>query len=1185
MGSRIFSFTPARESTLIGSVNPNFSYLPGMPTVPQFVQKWSASGAAESSNAQSFTNDLCELIGVPKPDPSLPDESENTYVFEKRVTGRNGNTKFIDCYRRGHFILENKQGATLESAAALSVEKTQYLRSRKTGHGKRGTRSWDVAMEKARKQAENYARLLDGPEIRSGRPPFIMVADVGHSIALYADWSRAGGHYQPFPDPNNYRIPITELHREELRERLHLVWTDPLALDPARRSAKVTKKIADQLARLAKSLEQTPTLSLQGDSQAAIAKFLMRCLFTMFAEDAGLLPNKAFTKLLRLTKRQPTSFVPQLEALWEAMDTGGFSIALNIPVKRFNGGLFANSMAISLDEDQIQLLIEAAEADWREVEPAIFGTLLERALDPRERHSLGAHYTPRAYVERLVQPTILEPLRHEWESVQTAALALAEEDKIDRAISKVEGFLQRLADLRVLDPACGSGNFLYVTLELLKRLEGEVRNTLRDLGQGQISIGLTGATITPENMLGIELNPRAAAIAELVLWIGYLQWHLRSTGSVSDLGDPIIRDYHNIENRDAILAWDSTEPLLDDNGEPVTRWDGITLKVHPVTGHNVPDDTARMQVQRYLGARKAEWPQVDFIVGNPPFLGKGEKMREALGDGYVKELRSVYKKVPGSADFVMYWWHKAALALQVEKLEQFGFITTNSIWQTFNRRVIADFLEAKKPVSITYAVPDHPWVDAADGAAVRIAMTVASNGSETGMLQTIEGVETEREDGQIEVGLKSSQGKILQDLTIGANVAGAVELKYSKDTHSFGMMIRGSGFILPNEDATGLINDPAASYANVVKPYRNGKDITQKSRNSYIIDLYGLEPEEVQDLYPRVYQHVIDYVKPERDSSRDKGFREKWWLFGRTRPMLRSALKGLSRFIVTPETAKHRFFVFQDKKVIPDHMLIAIAVSDAYYLGILSSKIHTTWAFSAGGRLGYGNDSRYNKTKCLDPFPFPDSTIAQKETIRDLSERLDAHRKRQQSLHPKLTMTGMYNVLEKLRVEKALDDKERKIHERGLVGILRQLHDELDAAVEEAYGWPANLAEDEVLQRLVELNAERATEEARGLVRWLRPDYQAPEEQAVQSTLDLEQDDIPVVVVAEKRKWPKDLTKQVTTLRDLLRETGEIPLPVATIATAFKPKLSVKRQTEAGKLLEMMASLGQAELVEGGWRG
>ena len=1151
-----------------------------MPTVPQFVQKWSASGAAESSNAQSFTNDLCELIGVPKPDPSLPNESENTYVFEKRVTGQNGNTKFIDCYHRGHFILENKQGATLESAAALSAEKTQHLRSRKTGHGKRGTRGWDVAMEKARKQAENYARLLDGPEIRGGRPPFIMVADVGHSIALYADWSRAGGHYQPFPDPNKYRIPITELHREELRERLRLVWTDPLALDPARRSAKVTKKIADRLARLAKSLEQTPTLSLQEDSQAAIAKFLMRCLFTMFAEDAGLLPDKAFTNLLRLTKRQPAGFVPQLEALWSAMDTGGFSIALNAAVKRFNGGLFARSTAIALDEDQIQLLIEAAEADWREVEPAIFGTLLERALDPRERHSLGAHYTPRAYVERLVQPTILEPLRHEWESVQTAALALADDNKTDRAIAKVEGFLQRLADLRVLDPACGSGNFLYVTLELLKRLEGEVRNTLRDLGQGQISIGLTGAIITPENMLGIELNPRAAAIAELVLWIGYLQWHLRSTGGVSDLGEPIIRDYHNIENRDAVLAWDSTEPQLNEASEPVTRWDGITFKVHPVTGQAVPDDTARTQVQRYLGARKAEWPQADFIVGNPPFIGTS-RMRESLGDGYTEALRGAYKNVPASADFVMFWWDQAAEVVREGKTERFGFITTNSIRQTFNRRVIQYHMGSKKPLSLVFAIPDHPWVDSLDGAAVRIAMTVGTANEETGRLLTASEEQINLIDGAPEVSLIASLGKLQADLNIGANVADTATLQANRELAHRGVQLIGSGFILTKDRAVSLGFPNSQS----IKLYQNGRDVASIPRDFYVIDLFGLTAEEALTKFPDSYQHVLTHVKPERDQNRRKSYRDNWWIHGEARTGMRSALLDIPRYIITVETSRHRYFTFFDQSILPDNKLIAVALDDAYYLGVLSSNVHVEYAMATGSWLGVGNDSVYAKTRCFSTFPFPSPNDGQKQNIRNLAERLDVHRKRQQSLHAKLTMTGMYNVLEKLRAEEPLDDKERKIHEQGLVGILRQLHDELDEAVAEAYGWDSSLPSGEILQRLVDLNAERAAEEARGLVRWLRPEYQPPQEQGVQSTLELDEDDVPVVVVAEKRKWPKDLTEQVTTLRDLLRETGETPLPVAAIATAFQPKLNAKRQAEAAKLLEMMASLGQAELVDGGWRG
>ena len=1158
-----------------------------MPTAPEFVRKWSVSGAAESSNAQSFTNDLCELLGVPKPAPSVPDESQNTYVFEKSVPTPGGTVKKIDCYKRGHFILENKQGATLKPATALSAEKSHHLRSRKTGHGKRGTRSWDVAMEKARKQAENYARLLTDDEIRGGRPPFILVADVGHSIAVYADWSRAGGHYQPFPDPNNYRIPITELHRDELRERLRLIWTDPLSLDPARRSARVTRQIADRLARLAKSLEEprppssTPS-GASAEESPRIARFLMRCLFTMFAEDAGLLPERAFTELLKRAKQQPAGFVPYLESLWGTMDTGGFSITLGAAVKRFNGGLFAENTALPLDEDQIQLLIEAAEADWREVEPAIFGTLLERALDPRERHSLGAHYTPRAYVERLVQPTILEPLRREWESVQAAALALADDDKTDKAIARVEAFLQRLADLRVLDPACGSGNFLYVTLELLKRLEGEVRNTLRDLGQGQISIGLTGATITPENMLGIELNPRAAAIAELVLWIGYLQWHLRSTGDVSDLGEPIIRDYHNIENRDAVLAWDRTEPLLDDDGQPVTRWDGITYKVHPVTGQQVPDDRARTQVKRYVGARSAEWPRADFIVGNPPFIGTS-RMRESLGDGYTEAIRGAYKHVPDSADFVMFWWDKAAAAVRSGNTQRFGLITTNSIRQTFNRRVLQHHMGQKQPVSLVFAVPDHPWVDSADGAAVRIAMTVGVAGEETGTLLTV--TEEREHDGELaaEVTLRKKEGKVQADLTVGADVAGAVQLVANENLSSRGVMLFGSGFIVDETQAHQF----GLGVKSGIRPYLNGRDITASSRNAYVIDFYGMEVDEAQQVNPEAYNHILSSVKPDRDVNRDKTIRENWWLHGRTRGELRDYLTGLPRYIATVETSKHRFFVFLDKEILPDNKLINIALDDAYYLGVLSSSIHVNYAMAAGSWLGIGNDSVYAKTRTFETFPFPTPTDTQRHTIRELGERLDAHRKRQQALHPKLTMTGMYNVLEQVRAGEPLSDKERKVYEQGLVGILRQLHDELDVAVARAYGWEDDITEDEILQRLVNLNAERAAEEARGLVRWLRPDYQAPEEdQGTQAALDLPPDAAPAAaVLADKRKWPgKDLSEQVVALRDLLQEARPAVLDLETIATAFTPKLSKKRRAEAGKLLDMMHTLGQVEAVDTGWR-
>ena len=305
------------------------------------------------------------------------------------------------------------------------------------------------------------------------------------------------------------------------------------------------------------------------------------------------------------------------------------------------------------------------------MEPAIFGTLLERALDPRERHKLGAHYTPRAYVERLVMPTIIEPLRAEWQSVIAAATQLRLKGDEREALGTVRRFHQKLCSLRVLDPACGSGNFLYVTLEHLKRLEGEVLEALADLsGDDQLGLELQGVSVTPEQFLGLEVNPRAAKIAELVLWIGFLQWHFRTRGDVQP-AEPVIRDFHNIENRDAVLSYDGVEPLLDDNGKPVTRWDGQIFKAHPVTGEAVPDETARVAESKYLNPRKAEWPQADYVVGNPPFIGTA-RMREALGNGYTEALRKTYQDMPEMSDFVMYWWHHAAELARSGKVQRFG---------------------------------------------------------------------------------------------------------------------------------------------------------------------------------------------------------------------------------------------------------------------------------------------------------------------------------------------------------------------------------------------------------------------------------------------------------------------------------------------------------------------------------
>ncbi len=427
-----------------------------------------------------------------------------------------------------------------------------------------------------------------------------------------------------------------------------------------------------------------------------------------------------------------------------------------------------------MDRDQLDLLIEAARADWRDVEPAIFGTLLERALDPVERHKLGAHYTPRAYVERLVMPTVVEPLRREWDAVRAAAITLAKEEDRKGAVAEIEAFHDRLCEVRVLDPACGSGNFLYVTLEHLKRLEGEVFQTHDELaGAHQRQVMLAGGhTVDPHQLLGIEINPRAAAIAELVLWIGYLQWHYRTHGAVSP-PEPVIKNFKNIECRDAVLDYTSREVVLDDEGKPVTSWDGRTTKPHPVTGEEVPDETARLPMYRYLNPKKAEWPEADYVVGNPPFIGDKE-MREALGSGYTEALRATYKPdVQGSANYVMYWWDTAARQLESGAMRRFGLISTSTIRQTFNRRTLDCHLGGVPTCTIVFAIPDHPWVNSADGAAVRIAMTVCELGQHQGVLAEI--AETSDPLSHPKVG-RESRGKITSSLRIGADLSTLSEL-------------------------------------------------------------------------------------------------------------------------------------------------------------------------------------------------------------------------------------------------------------------------------------------------------------------------------------------------------------------------------------------------------------------------
>ena len=1275
--------------------------LPSLPPMPKrdiedFIAHWSAASASERSNSQPFLLELCDLLDVPRPDNTFA----HGYAFEFVVTHQHadGSTSpgRADLYKRTCFVLESKQFQEAQAKATeleLAAEEAGVIARKKSSQPVRGTGAWDDAMIKARGQAERYVRALP-----DDNPPFIVVVDVGHTFEIFADFTQAGKAYLPFPDPRTFRIRLADLADAKIRERLRLIWTDPAALDPARVSADVTREVSAHLAELAKSLEQA------GHEPEIVAQFLTRCLFCMFAEDVELLPKDSFRHLLESIPADGAGFEQLVQQLFREMNTGtgkGISVVLRKKLLHFNGGLFADDTVLPINGLQLGLLKNAARQHWASVEPAIFGTLLERALNPDERHKLGAHFTPRAYVERLVLPTIIEPLRAEWANVRAAAITHARAGDLKKARAEVNAFHEKLCRLTVLDPACGVGNFLYVALQHLKIMEGEVLDFAAQFGD-TFKLELATHTVDPHQFLGLEINPRAAAIAELVLWIGYLQWHFKLHGKRTP-PEPILRAFKNIQCRDAVLDYDGEPqpvtwamaqanpnlPGLPDDvrdqlrsrrgneadfqivnrksqiiNEVITVWDRKSTKPDMVTGREVPDETKRVPLFTYANPRPAEWPAADFLVGNPPFIGKG-KLREDLGDGYAETLRAAYPEVPESADFVLYWWHKAATLVRSGNAQRFGFITTNSLRQTFARRVVqmhlapvgqafqpagaGDFPVARSsagkknkntglespvnrqagkpalhPLSLVFAIPDHPWVDTVDGAAVRIAMTVGAAGEHTGELLEVTD-EQPQDDGSEKVSFNSQRGKISADLTVGANLSNMVPLKANDMLASTGLILGGRGFVLSEDEAKSMKRCCPAS-AKLIFPLRNGDDLTGEPRNAFVIDTNGWTEEQLRTEIPEVYQHLLTTVFPERQQNRDPKLRKQWWLFRRSNEQVRGAIAGLRRFIVTVETSKHRLFMLLEAGVKPEHRLIVTGLDDAFYLGVLSSKIHVTFALAAGGTLE--DRPVYNKSRCFDPFPFPLCGAAERERIRKLAEELDAHRKRVQAQHG-LTLTGMYNVLEKLRAVAAgvspavepgvppggaavaisnalkfpraksgrqdaalygnqdgcryLTAKEKLIHDHGLVSVLKQLHNDLDAAVFAAYGWmrpdpktgelePENLTDQEILERLVALNAQRAAEEQRGVIHWLRPEYQGHQKEIILTDRKPKKK---TKAAPAKRKtkttWPKALAERVQAVEAALHHAAA-PATSADLAKQF-----VRAKPAAvEEILKTLVTLGRA---------
>jgi hypothetical protein len=1035
----------------------------------RFIAKWlGTKGGSERANAQHFLLEFMEALDLPRNLTPAEKGLLGDFQFEGPVDRGSaaGNKGFIDLYRKGRFVLEAKQSLIpndkrdrpelYDIAAAASAMPT-------------GPR-YDALMRGALNQARNYAVNLPAEH---PWPPFLIVCDIGRAFEIYFDWSGNGRGYGFFPDKQGYRIELHRLAEPDVQTMFRAIWTDPASIDPRARTAEVTRDVARSLAEVSKNLEDDnkraakAAASLGRDSEVIeeTALFLMRLLFCMFAQSVGLITKGKFTAFLEnceipATDERPATldgdtFALGLTDLWNNMGKAHiderYAWAIKDRVRYFNGGLFEKATVYRLHLNDVEKLIRAARHDWTKVEPAIFGTLLEQALTAAERAKLGAHYTPRPYVERLVQATIMDVLESEWAEVQSGVATAIADGKPKQALTLTTTFHNRIKALRILDPACGTGNFLYVAMELLLRLESEVIELAVSLG------GKAEPAIDPHQFLGLELNPRAAVIAELVLWIGWLRW--RTANDPAAIPTPVLKRTDAI-NMGGHAGYDAVLRRLP-SGEPDTD--------NPA----IPD-----------------WPEADFIIGNPPFIG-GKDLRDKLGGTYAEALWKANPRVPKSADFVMQWWDRAAYTLTRpgSPLKRFGFVTTNSITQEFSRRVIANYL-GEGGLSIILACPDHPWTKATkDAAAVRIAMTVAEAGNSTGQYIEVT-CEAGLDSDKPAIETVTTQAIIHADLSIGANVTKAVPLLANEGLSSPGVKLHGNGFIVTPSQAVQLGLSSRAGLDQHIRPYRNGRDLLQNSRGAMVIDLYGLDETQVRSRFPEVYQHLLEKVKPERDINRRDSYKRNWWIFGEPRKDMRPALADMARYIATVETAKHRIFQFLDASILPDNMLVAIGIDDAFHMGVLSSRYHVQWMLGVGGTLE--DRPRYNKSLCFDPFPFPDARPVQRAAIAAVAEELEETRKAALAETPGLTMTEIYNLRDLKRSGVALDPATETRATRARAAIVAKLHDELDAAVAAAYGWPVDLPPSEIITRLVALNAERAAEEKAGHIRWLRPDYQIP---------------------------------------------------------------------------------------------
>lgn len=952
-------------------------------TPQEFIAKWHAVELKERSASQAHFIDLCHLLGVK--DPISEDPKGDSFAFEKGASKTSGGEGWADVWRKNCFAWEYKGKAK--------------------------------DLDKAFSQLQQYAIALENP-------PLLIVSDMDR-IRIHTNWTNTVQKV--------YTLSLDDLLDAAKRDLLRSCFTDPEKLKPSKTRQLLTEEAAQRFATLAQRLRG------RKHPPEEVAHFVNRLIFCMFAEDVGLLPDKLFEQMLDASRIDPSEFSVNSQTLFEAMRKGG-----RIDFKKiewFNGGLFDTDATLPLEKADILDLIEASKLDWSDIDPSILGTLFERGLDPDKRSQLGAHYTDRDKIMMIVHPVIVEPLLAEWAGVKAqieaelakaAAATGAAKTKATNEGNRLRvAFMERLIAFRVLDPACGSGNFLYLSLLELKNLEHRVNLECEALG-----LPREFPRIGPEAVLGIELNPYAAELARVSVWIGEIQWMRRNGFEAAR--NPVLRSLNTIENRDAVLA---------------------------------PDGS------------RAEWPKADVVVGNPPFLGSGKFLKE-LGEDYSARLRAAWSElVPGAGDLVAFWFAKAWVQMQNGHLSRAGLVSTNSIRGGANREVLKHIVEGGR---IFEAWADEDWTQ--DGAAVRVSMT-CFDAAKVGPAM-LNGAAVP----QIHSDLTGAgQGT---DLTKARPLPENLAQCYEGMKKYGPFEVDGD---LARQWLAAPLNVNGRPNSDVVKPWIAGRDITTRPQDRWVIDFGVNCSEDAAACYELPFAHLLENARDLREMDRSSKTANNWWLFERSRPPLRARIKELSRYLATVVVSKYRLFTWLPTSVLPSNLLDAIARDDDTTFGILHSRFHELWSLRMGTFLGVGNDPRYTPSTTFETFPFPEGLTPnipaadyaadpRAQKIAKAAARLNELR--ENWLNPADQVISTPEVVpgypDRLLPK---DEAAAKILKtRTLTNLynerptwLTNAHAALDEAVAEAYGWGEDwraglLTEDELLARLFKLNQERTAE-------------------------------------------------------------------------------------------------------------